>query len=36
MSWQLAGMNDGLNVGLFWRYQGQHPRLFSREIRREL
>src|SRR5712691_11460151 len=29
-------MNDGLNVGLFWRYQGQHPRLLSREIRREL
>src|SRR5262249_54023967 len=29
-------MNNGLNVGLLWRYERQHPRLLSREIRRGL
>src|SRR5262249_44824757 len=36
VGWQLAGMNNGLNVGLFWRYQRQHPRLLNREICRGL
>src|SRR5437870_1736954 len=29
-------MNDGLNMGLLWRYQRQHPSLLNREIYREL
>src|SRR5947209_3743743 len=36
MGWQLAGMNDGFNMGLLWRYQRQHPRLLSCEICRGL